>query len=34
MLRDRVAQQNYVNVMVKRLFFLKVCCLPVHVAQK
>ena len=34
MLRDGVAQQNYVNVMVKRLFLLKVCYLPVHLAQK
>jgi hypothetical protein len=34
MLRDGVAQQNYVNVMVKRLFLLKACCLPVHLAQK
>jgi hypothetical protein len=35
MLRDGIAQQNYVNVMVKSLFFLTVCCcLPVHLRQK
>jgi len=34
MLRDGIAQQNYVNVMVKPLFLLKVCCLPFHLAQK
>ena len=34
MLRDGVAQQNYVNVMVKRLFLPNACCLPFHSVQK
>jgi hypothetical protein len=34
MFRDSVVQQNHINVVVKRLFFLEPCRLPFQPAEK